>query len=1080
MSVDPPQRMHQPRAISRDVSMQYMPFVPQQDYSMDTIEESSRRSPSFRGSLPPTASFRMRMSATPQVEPTREASMPPSLSALQSNPTFVRAPSQGIDSRQRLTTGATLGTVAEAQRHLFSPTKSRSTLSFTVAQESAPRAASAEAAQKALYELDAYKTPILPSRRRKDTSDASALASSSRPTTGPDLFKKKRKFVPMTEEEQLALNMTGQSKKKKKGKDKEAKTLNGTKPYASQGGMKKLLARHKTGGDPDASFESEGGGGLNRSDSQMDTSAGTTEKENKTEHPKVPDLPPQETFAPRAADAPAQGSSLRIGRTKTSRNHLARPTVRPLKKKFSAAFDDDDADDEAMEERNQEIEKLNEIQAKAPPFKVNADFFAKPPQAAPVQPDATGVKEPPVTSLPFSLGSQAPPVSKARDAAKDNAPAAPADKPVPAAFSFAAPAKAEPTPTPATNGASTSTSSSGVPNFFSSSPALAKPLTLPTPSTPLFSSPASTPKPDSVPLASETPKPAAPPVFSFGTPAPDKPVNDPSSPFWVGSKAPAGTPASNSAPSGSLFGAPKTDEPAKAATPAPAFSFEKKEDAPKPAAPAPAPFSFGKPAEPPQPSKPAESTNALFGQTSSSSTAAGSLFGAPAAQPAPPAAFSFGAPASAPKPEEAPKPAPFSFGAPAAAVEATKPATPFSFGQPAAASGNAPKPLFGAAASTAEPPKPPFGAAPSVQAPKPLFGAAPAAEAPKPLFGSAPSSPAPFSFGQPAAKPDASTPFSFGAAPSTPPAAPDTKKPAFSFGAPAAAPAAPAPFSFGSSTAAPATTEAPKPFSFGAPAPARPSTPPKNDDNEMRMEESPTREITKAEPSKLILNTSGTAFSFGGSNSGFGSASSSAAPSNPFAFGVASTPASKPEEKPAFGFGQPAQTGFSFGQSKPAETTEPQRPATTGSFGFGASTPTSTTSPFAFGTPSSSNPFGQASSQTGSAPNSPSTFNQPAPFSFGAPPVQQSNSFSFGSQPASPSVAPLTLPQPGTPSGGFGTSGTFGVASPTSPFTSAPTSAATDGGGGGLFTMGSASSNAPPAAGPGGRPVRRLPQRRKH
>ncbi|KAI5835619.1 hypothetical protein K523DRAFT_335664 [Schizophyllum commune Tattone D] len=1081
MSVDPPQRMYQPRALTKDVSMQYTPTLPHHDHSMDIIEEPMRRSPSFRGSLPPTSSFRMRMSATPQVEPVRESSMPPSLTDLNTNPTFVRAPSQGVESRQRLTPSNTLGTVAE-QRHLFSPTKSRSSLSYVFTpQEIAPRAASGEAAQKALLELDAYKTPIIPSRRRKDTSDASALASTSRPTTGPDLFKKKRKFVPMNEEEQLALSLSGQGKKKKKSKDKEARA-NDTKPYSKPDGLKKLMTRHKAGEDPDASFESEGANELTRSDSQMDTSTGTTEKENKTNEQTVPDLPPQDNFAPRSADVPAQGSSLRIGRTKTSRQHLARPTIqRPLKKKFSAAFEDDDADDD-MEERNQEIEKLNEIQAKAPPFKIDSNFFAKPPQAAPTSSDASKAKEPPVTSLPFSLGSLAPPAPKAPEPVKELATASASEKPAPAPFSFGAPPETD-TPS-ASNGATSTSSSGGIPNFFSSSPALAKPLTLPTPSTPLFGSPAATPKlDDTVPLPG-TPKPAAPPAYSFGTPAPAEPVKDPNSPFWVGSKtaaAPAnGSAASNGLPSGSLFGAPKVDEPPKSA-PATTFSFEKKDEAPKSAAPTAAPFSFGKPAEP---SKPAENVGGLFGQPSTSNSSAGGLFGgAPAAPPATTAGFSFGAPApsSTPKPEEAPKPAPFSFGAPAPAVEAPKPSTPFSFGQPAAASSDsAPKPLFGAPAPT-EAPKPAFGAAPSVQAPKPLFGTAPSADAPKPLFGSAPSSPAPFSFGQPA-KTDApaSSPFSFGAAPSTP--KPEEKKPAFSFGAPAATPAAPAPFSFGSSTVAPAAVEAPKPFSFGAPAAARPSTPPKNDDDGMRMEESPTREITKAEPSKLTLNTGGASFSFGGSTGGFGSASSSTAPSNPFAFGAPA--AAKPEEnKPAFGgFGQPAQTGFSFGQSKPAEAAEPQRPATTGSFGFGASTPTSSASPFAFGTPSSSNnanPFGGASSQSGSAPNSPSTFHQPSPFSFGAPaPIQQSNSFSFGSQPASPAVPSATLPQPGTPSGGFGASNAFSVASPTSPFTSAPNSAGTDGGG--LFTMGSASSNAPPAPGPGGRPVRRLPTRRKH
>lgn len=629
-------------------------------------------------------------------------------------------------------------------------------------------------------------------------------------------------------------------------------------------------------------------------------------------------------------------------------------------------------------------------------------------------------------------------------------------------------------------------SSGGPPNFFASSKIL-KETKLPAPP-PVMNFGITT----SVPTSSTTAPFSFDAVPSAPTPPLTKPVHEPENPFWDGGakksseepkpaqslfsgfgKKESGATSNSvdSAPPASLFGGPSS-----AFAPIPKASTEVN---PAPSA-GPAIFSFGKPAE----------TTSLFAAPPNSAAQATPSFGAPVeAKPetlAPKPLFgtgisggSFGDsakpssssnPFAGPtQPQPTPSPLPFTFGAPAA--------------QPPAAENPAPpsQPSF-------------FGTAPS---------SLPAVETRKSLFGG--SSNTAFSFAQPSAdkKEADKTPFSFGANPSTPPApsivAP---KPApFSFGQSSTTPAATPPVSFGFSGGGSATADVSSKslFSFGQPNTApvdRPVTPPKQE-NEFRMEESPTRDLQQAnhKPPNLRPTIGGGAFSFGNSsssttNSGsfFGTqqqTSPAPAPA-PFSFNSsASNPFASKESnaevpKPFGGFGQAAPpaapaitTSFSFGQANPTE--DAQRPLSGGGFGFGTTpTPTSTTAPtnsFSFGAPQASNPFGQPAS-TGSAPSSPSTFNQPSPFSFGAPAPSTNGGFSFGSQPASPaSGGNLTLPS------GFGSGGGFGQPQqPSSPFSGPIALAPSTSGGGGasLFTIGSA----PALAAGGPRTIKKLPNRR--
>jgi nucleoporin NUP1 len=107
-------------------------------------------------------------------------------------------------------------------------------------------------------------------------------------------------------------------------------------------------------------------------------------EEDKTE--PLPSLPPKEVPTPSKDDwyslasgpsASTGGSSLRVGRAKSSRNHIVRPTARS-RAKFSAAFEEEG--DEAMldEEKEREKEELEAAAKKAPEFKIPEGFsFAK-------------------------------------------------------------------------------------------------------------------------------------------------------------------------------------------------------------------------------------------------------------------------------------------------------------------------------------------------------------------------------------------------------------------------------------------------------------------------------------------------------------------------------------------------------------------------------------------------------------------------------------------------------------------------------------------------------------------------------
>lgn len=226
-----------------------------------------------------------------------------------------------------------------------------------------------------LNDLDAYKTPLLPTRLRM----ASSAVGEGSTSVIPDMLRYNKVKAPAPsrkrrgeKDEDLLLGL-----RRKKGAEKQAKDNENT-PYAGKAGYKKLLARGKVPGDevdddvaPTAEVRDtmeedmpvqEPVKGANLGEKATPAAVPTHEDESEPRDPF--DLPPAEVpfapavFNPTVAAAGSVGpSSLRVGRSKTGRNHnsvqIARTPIRPSPKtggaRFTAVIEDDDESMDAPE-----------------------------------------------------------------------------------------------------------------------------------------------------------------------------------------------------------------------------------------------------------------------------------------------------------------------------------------------------------------------------------------------------------------------------------------------------------------------------------------------------------------------------------------------------------------------------------------------------------------------------------------------------------------------------------------------------------------------------------------------------------
>lgn len=158
----------------------------------------------------------------------------------------------------------------------------------------------------------------------------------------PEMFasrRRKRLELMSEERERNAKRGAGEAK---------VPVTNETKPYAGGGALRKLLARRKqeTSEEEQPKPEPETGG--------ADLPAIPAGSNPTPPVPVVSDIPPPppplptgpDLFAPSANPLLEGGSSLRVGRTISSRKHIHRPSPlqRPSTSKFSAIYEDDGDD----------------------------------------------------------------------------------------------------------------------------------------------------------------------------------------------------------------------------------------------------------------------------------------------------------------------------------------------------------------------------------------------------------------------------------------------------------------------------------------------------------------------------------------------------------------------------------------------------------------------------------------------------------------------------------------------------------------------------------------------------------------
>ena len=222
-------------------------------------------------------------------------------------------------------------------------------------------------AEKALHELDVYKTPLLPTRLKSSTSV-------------PDIFKPKKAhyLILMQDKDGSARLGVPSNKKSKKNR------INGTKPYAGEGGMKKLLARRKREeeGEKDTAVGTEGhgdaaGGERKSSRARVDGRTSTADAASDRKESEPPNRSSNTDRSSEVVGGRPQ-SSLRVGRTKINRSHLTRPP-RPANR-FSARYADEDGDDQMQDDTELSKEQLilEEAAKKVPVFEIKPGFtFAK-------------------------------------------------------------------------------------------------------------------------------------------------------------------------------------------------------------------------------------------------------------------------------------------------------------------------------------------------------------------------------------------------------------------------------------------------------------------------------------------------------------------------------------------------------------------------------------------------------------------------------------------------------------------------------------------------------------------------------
>jgi hypothetical protein len=180
------------------------------------------------------------------------------------------------------------------------------------------------------------------------------------------MFEKKGRPVLMRDRGTRRRVSSGKYGKKQDNIYDRGEEKNEGKPYAGEGGMKKLLTRRKM--EVTGVVEKE-----------MKDASVVTEPEHAL-RPHTPPSPPKSKVAPQANGHGYEPSSLRVGRSKANKHKHAPSAKVPMKSgnRFSAIYEEGGVEDEDEEERRRERVELEDAAKKVPEFKIPDGFsFAK-------------------------------------------------------------------------------------------------------------------------------------------------------------------------------------------------------------------------------------------------------------------------------------------------------------------------------------------------------------------------------------------------------------------------------------------------------------------------------------------------------------------------------------------------------------------------------------------------------------------------------------------------------------------------------------------------------------------------------
>lgn len=157
----------------------------------------------------------------------------------------------------------------------------------------------------------------------------------------PDMFKPKKGHAPVLMHDRESKPRLGTADKLG-ASEKVPEEGHSVKPYAGRGGLKKLLARRRL--EEDEEKEKERAAAIETDEDEI---AETNRKARALDEKLAKELDTPVESATQTSKPSVGGreqSSLRVGRQRTSRNHIDRPKAKPKAGRFSALYEEEEED----------------------------------------------------------------------------------------------------------------------------------------------------------------------------------------------------------------------------------------------------------------------------------------------------------------------------------------------------------------------------------------------------------------------------------------------------------------------------------------------------------------------------------------------------------------------------------------------------------------------------------------------------------------------------------------------------------------------------------------------------------------